>query len=30
VDERSREIERRLELPLLVFALLTIPSSAHA
>jgi voltage-gated potassium channel len=28
VDERSREIERRLELPLLVFALLTIPAIA--
>jgi voltage-gated potassium channel len=26
VDERSREIERRLELPLLAFALLTIPA----
>lgn len=28
MDERSREIERRLELPLLVFALLTIPAIA--
>jgi voltage-gated potassium channel len=28
VDERSREIERRLELPLLIFALLTIPAIA--
>ena len=28
VDERSREIERRLELPLLAFALLTIPAIA--
>jgi voltage-gated potassium channel len=28
VDERSREIERRLEPPLLVFALLTIPAIA--
>jgi hypothetical protein len=26
VDERSREVERRLELPLLIFALLTIPA----
>lgn len=28
MDERSREIERRLELPLLAFALLTIPAIA--
>jgi voltage-gated potassium channel len=28
VDERSREVERRLELPLLAFALLTIPAIA--
>jgi len=28
VDERSRELERRLELPLLIFALLTIPAIA--
>jgi voltage-gated potassium channel len=28
VDERSRELERRLELPLLAFALLTIPAIA--
>jgi hypothetical protein len=28
VNERSREIERRLELPLLAFALLTIPAIA--
>jgi voltage-gated potassium channel len=28
VDERSREIERRIELPLLAFALLTIPAIA--
>jgi hypothetical protein len=28
VDERSREVERRLELPLLIFALLTIPAIA--
>lgn len=28
MDERSREIERRLEVPLLVFALLTVPAIA--
>ncbi|HEY1275740.1 MAG TPA: tyrosine-type recombinase/integrase [Thermoleophilaceae bacterium] len=28
MDERSREVERRLELPLLAFALLTIPAIA--
>jgi voltage-gated potassium channel len=28
VDDRSREVERRLELPLLAFALLTIPAIA--
>jgi hypothetical protein len=28
VDERSRQVERRLELPLMIFALLTIPAIA--